>query len=197
MLMRRIWMLCLLPLATAGCSVYVDDFHYSPNPGYVQIASTQPSQPAVATASAAIVGVRYASDQESLPRCVEVRFRLDNTDGQVVTLDPNSMNLTAGMLVRFDPPIVRPPQPVTLQPGASVFLTAYFPFPAGHFYDNTDMSSLQLTWFTQINGQNVPQNIAFNHVYYYYYDDPYWGPYPYGGFYGGVVIVGHGGGRWR
>ena len=164
----------LLPLI-AGCSVYVGE--------------TPP-----VSAMASIIGVRYDSPSEQIPSSVEVRLRVDNNGPGNVVFSPTSMELSNGELQKFPPPIVRPPDPVSLAQGQSAYVTAYFPFPPGHSLYDTDYSSFQLRWRVQIDGKIVGQGAFFRRQYSTYYDYGY-GPYPYWeypgpyGFVGGVVVV--------
>jgi hypothetical protein len=145
---------------------------------------------------ASIIGVRYDDPRDQIPSSVEVRLRVDNNGPASVVFSPTTMELSNGELQRFPPAIIRPPDPVSLAQGQSAYVTAYFPFPPGHSYYDTDYSAFQLQWQVQISGKIVGQGANFRRVYTTYYD---YGPYPYDygpyygyppyGYVGGVVIV--------
>jgi hypothetical protein len=117
---------------------------------------------------------------------------MDNNGPGSVVFSPTTLELSNGELQKFPPAIIRPPDPVQLSAGQSAYVTAYFPFPPGHGYYDTDYSTLQLRWRVQVDGKIIGQSAYFHRAYSsYYYDygpDPYWG-YPGPGFVGGVVIV--------
>jgi hypothetical protein len=185
----------LLPLI-AGCSVYVGDVSFVPHPAVADVPPTPPQQTPPVSAMASIIGVRYDSPSEQLPSSVEVRLRVDNNGPGNVVFSPTSMELSNGELQKFPPPIVRPPDPVSLVQGQSAYVTAYFPFPPGHSLYDTDYGSFQLRWRVQIDGKIVGQGAFFRRQYSTYYDYGYggYGPYPYWGYpapyyVGGVVVV--------
>jgi hypothetical protein len=178
-----------LPLL-CGCSSYVGDFQYVPHPALAEIPPNPPDKDPPVSAFASVMGVHRADRDEDIPQAVEVRFRLENNGPHTVTFDPQSLELMTGDLLGFDPPIVHPAHPVTISPSDVVMVDAFFPFPPGHSYHDTDMDSLQLRWREQIDQSPVSQSTSFRRIYGYRYSygpDPYWG-YPY---YGGVVIVHH------
>jgi hypothetical protein len=195
-----------LLLSLAGCSVYLDDYSYSPRPMLAEIPAnaggptTRETNPPV-TALASIVGVRQDDPKTKIPPSVEARIQLNNDSGQPVNFDPHTLQLSDASFMNFDPPILQPPdQTITIDNGQTANVTAYFPFPAGRTIDNTDMNSLQLRWRVALgDGRNVTQNVIFrrspNYYYYrpYYYYDPWmYGPYPYPyryPYYSRVVIV--------
>jgi hypothetical protein len=188
-----------LPLVAwlVGCSSspYVDGYSFAPRPVVAQIPSSQPSMPPPVAAYASIVGIRNEDKDAHLPESVEVRIRIDNNGPQTVTFDPKSLELNTGDLVRFPPPFVQSTAPAVLMPGESVLATANFPFPGNKSYDDFDLATLQLRWGLTLGPQNVEQIADFRQIYqryYYYEDDPYWGPYRYygpRGYVGGVVVV--------
>jgi hypothetical protein len=184
----------LLVSFLAGCSSYVDGYYYMPRPVIAELPATQPSQPPPVTAFASIVGIRRQDQKAALPESVEVRLRLDNNGPPTTTFDVRSLELTTGDLARFPPPLIQTSGPVVLMPGESALVTAYFPFPGGKSYNDFDLSSLQLRWAIMLGPQRIEQIANFRQEYprYYYYYDPYWGPYPYyrsGVFVGGVVVI--------
>jgi hypothetical protein len=181
----------LMLMGVVGCSQYDDDYQYSPRPVLAQIPGTQPSDPPPVTTQVTVVGVRYNDSDHQIPPCIEIRMSLDDDSNQAVVFDPMTQRLTTGQLINFPPPIVRPPTPITLQPGQSAYLTSYFPFPLGLSQDNMDLSSLQMKWQLAIGPRVVGQVVTFTRVSTAYYG-PYYGPYwyappPY--FVGGVVVV--------
>src|SRR6185437_10043822 len=119
----------LLLAMIGGCSTYVSRYDFAPRPAFAEIRSNFPDQPATPVmAVASVIGVRRASSDENLPASVEVRLRVDNNGTKPVTFDPQSMELIDGQLLKFPPPLVRPSQPVVLNPKLSEVVTAYFPF---------------------------------------------------------------------
>lgn len=180
----------LLPLI-AGCSQYVADFSYDPRPALADVPPNPPQTAPPVSAEASIIGVRYDDPRDAIPPSVEIRLRLDNNGPEEVDFDPTTLELSNGELVRFPPPIIRPPTPITLESGQSAYITAYFPFPPPHSYDDMDLSSLQLRWRVMIAGKVAGQGAYFHRVYPYYYGPywDYWGPPPPFGFYGGVVVI--------
>lgn len=180
----------LLPLVM-GCSQYLNDVSYVPRPAVADVPPTPPQQIPPVSAMASVIGVRYDDPRNQIPSSVEVRLRLDNNGPGSVVFSPTTMELSNGELQKFSEPIIHPPDPVSLVQGQSAYVTAYFPFPPGHSYYDTDYSSFQLRWRVQIAGKIVGQGAYFRREYPTYYD---YGPYPYYGyppygFVGGVVIV--------
>jgi len=181
-------------LLLSGCSAYVGDYDYVPHPALAEIPPNPPDKSPPVSAFATVIGIHRADRDEDVPLSVEVRLRLENNGPHTITFDPQSMQLSTGDLLDFDPPIVRPVHIVTLAPSDAAAFDAFFPFPPRHSCDDTGLRSLQLRWREQIDGNPVGQAVSFRRIYpyHYYYGDPYWGPYwgpPW--FYGGVVIAGH------
>jgi hypothetical protein len=184
---------CLALSLTVGCSQYVSDVSFVPRPAVADVPPTPPQQNPPVSAMASIIGVRYDDPSEQIPPSIEVRLRIDNNGPGSVVFSPTTMELSNGELQKYSAPIIRPPDPVPLAQGQSAYVTAYFPFPPGHSYYDSDYSSLQLRWRVQIDGKIVGQGAYFHRDYPTYYYDygpyPYWGyPAPYG-YVGGVVIV--------
>jgi hypothetical protein len=178
----------------SGCSTYVEDFDYMPHPALAEIPPVAPDKGPPVSAFATVIGVHRADRDQDIPLSVEVRLRLENNGPHTIVFDPQSMQLTTGDLLDFDPPIARPAHSINLAPGDATAIDAFFPFPPRQNYDNTDLRSLQLRWREQIDGSAVGQAVSFRRIYpyRYVYADPYWG-YP---WYGGVVIFdGHR--HWR
>jgi hypothetical protein len=186
---------CLL--AVIGCSQYDDDYHYTPSPVTAEIPATQPQDPPPVTVMATIVGVRYADEDNHLPQCIEVRMQVENNGPNVVGFDPISMEMRNSELVRLGPPIVRPPDPITLNPSQVAYLTAFFPFPGGVSYDQMDLNSLQLRWGLKIGNKPVGQAAYFSRVWASYYYGPGPSPYWYGPPPPPVVFYGGWGWGWR
>lgn len=190
MLMR--WSVLFVPVCLAivgGCSAYVDNFYYRPRPGIVEIPPPTTREAPPVTGFASVIGVRNEDRSANLPPSIEVRVRIENNSGGPVGFDPRTLELIDGSLVKFPPPIVRPDERITLQPKESLALSAFFPFPPGHTWHNTDLESLQLRWLVDVNGRTDGLAVNFHRVAYVYHD-PYW----YGGppvFYGGFVYVHH------
>ncbi len=188
----------LLSCALCGCSPYLGDYQYVPHPALAEVPPSPPDKASPLSVFASVIGVYAGDARQGIPQSVEVRFRMENNGPHSVSFDPASLRLDTGDLQSFQPPIVRPPTPVTLAPQQTMILDAFFPFPPGHSYDNTDLRGLQLLWEEQIDGRPVRQAVSFRRTYpyrYYYSADPYWG-YPWF-FGGGVVVVGGGGHHWR
>jgi hypothetical protein len=197
----------LLPLLVGGCSPYYDDYTYVPRPALAEIpprngtAATQPgsSDSPRVSVLASIVGVHREDASKSIPESVEVRLQLTNDGSQSLTFDPHAMQLSDASLMWFDRPLVQPDQPpITLAPGHTSSVGAYFPFPRGRTLDSTDMNSLQLKWTLQTEGgRELSQTVLFRRggpsYYYayprYYFYDPFWyAPYP-AAWHGGLVVV--------
>jgi hypothetical protein len=207
--MNRIFGICfglVALLMIGGCSRYYDEFEYIPRPAMASVPATQPQQTPPVSALVNVVGVRR-SDGDN-PLSIEVRFQIQNNSQQSVTFDPKSMVLADGSLMNFPPAVGVSPQPIVLAPSQVATFSVYFPFPPGHYEDNTDLETLQMHWTVQVDGQAVGQNVYFSRVanYYYYhrpysyYDDPYPGPAVY--FWGPPIWIGGrfgfgGGGRGR
>ena len=154
-------------------------------------------QASVLLTYASVVGIRLEDRGQGIPQSVQIRLQLVNRGGQAVMFDPRTLELLNGSLMRFLPPIVHPPTPISLAPQQPVEVEAWFPFPAGYVWQNTDLETLQLRWSVGIDGNPIGQHVDFHrtHAYYYhrpYYDyEPYDPYYPYGPYVvgGGVVVV--------
>jgi len=185
-------------MAVIGCSQYVDGYNYGPRPVTAQIPATQPQDPPPVTAMASVIGVRYDDQQDQIPPSIEIRLNVENTGRDAVVLDPASMELSTGTLMKFAPAIVRPPTPITIGPDQAADLTAYFPFPGGTSYDSTDLGTLRLRWRLQIGERQAGQMVYFNRIPTVYYDSypyGYYGPPPPIFWWGPPVVIVHG--RWR
>ena len=183
-------------LVLVGCSPYDQSYSYSPRPARVEIRSTSSSDTAknpVARVYASIIGIRSGDPSQGIPTSVHLRLRVENSGAQTLVLDPHTLELIGGDLLTFPPPVLRPPLPIELAPTGSATLDTYFPLPPQ--YENSELGSLRARWFVQLNGQRVEQLVDFRRIYpaYYSYYDPLWAypPYPYYGWYGGVVVVRH------
>lgn len=192
---------------SGGCTPYIEGIRYAPHPAVAEVravttSTTQPSpgmQPGMQsplTSFATVIGIRREDSKLRLPLSVEVRLRFDHRGPQAVTFDPNTLDLTNGDLARFLPPIIQPPQVISVPSGQSVAVEAYFPFPPETPVDGRGMETLQLHWAVQIDGHTVPQVVTFHRIRQYYYDpwDPWWGYPPYSSWspdygIGGAIIV--------
>ena len=184
-------------LSLTGCSPYVGDFQYVPHPALAEIPAVAPDKNPPVSAFASVIGVFRGDSRQAIPESVEVRFRLENNGPHTVSFDPNSLQLDTGELLSFQPPIIQGAQRITLAPTQTASVDAFFPFPPGRDYDNTDIRTLQLRWRENIDAKPVQQIVSFRRTYpydYYAYPDPYWG-YPW--FWGGGVVVVGGGHHWR
>jgi hypothetical protein len=191
--------LLMLMVGCGPSSPYVSGYYYDPHPLVAALPTTQPSQPPPVSAYATIIGIRLPDEAQHIPLSMEVRLRIDDNSPDPVTLDPRSMDLSTGDLVRFDPAITTPMAPVTINPGESAMITAEFPFPPGSTYSQFNLEALQWRWALQVGPQHVDQVADFKQVvepnygpyYYPYYPSVYfYPPYP---VYGPVVIIHH---RW-
>ena len=105
----------------AGCGVLprLWDFSYVPRPALADVPPNPPQTAPPVSAEASIIGVRYDDPKDAIPPSVEIRLRLDNNGPQEVDFDPTTLELSTGELVRFPPPMIRPPTPITLEAGQS------------------------------------------------------------------------------
>jgi hypothetical protein len=188
----------LLLIFLGGCSEYVEDYYYAPRPAVAAIASTPPQQaatqpvpPPVAMTFASVIGIRREDRNQGIPASVQIRLRLENRAAQTVVFDPRTLELIDGALLAFPPPLVRPPQSISLAAMQSAIIDVFFPFSPGRSWSNTDLGSLQARWVTQVDGHSVAQAVDFRRLYpaYYYRRWSSWDYPPYYGWYGGVVIV--------
>lgn len=197
-------------LMTGGCSEYVEGVRYSPHPAVAEIwptsGTTQPAaeqQAPDAVAMASIVGIHVADSRQGIPLSVQVRLRLENHGPQPVSFDPRRMELMDGDLLNFSPPMVGDAPFMTLNLGQSAVVEAFFPFPAGHSYQQMNLHALQLSWLVRIDGHDMRQVAQFHRLRPVYDYDPYWDyePYYYGGFspyyYGGFGLYYGRGGGWH
>jgi hypothetical protein len=175
-----------LLFAAVGCSPYVDDYYYAPRPALAEIPPAAGEQAPPLSASVSVIGIHREDRHEHIPLSVEVRLRLDNDGSHTLQFDPKSLALSDGSLAAFLPPIVRPPDRITLAPAESVMLDIFFPFPDGVDYEDLDMQSLQIRWQVLIDGKRVGQVVYFHRIVTVYYR-----PYPPPVFVGGGVIFVH------
>src|SRR5579862_7767810 len=148
-------------LFAGGCSTYVEGYHYMPRPAVALVPATQPTQPPPAASIVSIIGVHRAGHGDSVPESVEVRMRIENNGPDTIVFDPRTIELLDGGLMEFPPPILRPPTPMTLAPQDSVVCAAFFPFPPGRSYNNTDLETLQLRWRLHVGGSEIGQQADF------------------------------------
>lgn len=162
--------------ALGGCEPHVAEFEYLPHPAIVEIrpSATQSAldakQPLVVYAT--VIGVLRAQASAHLPVSVQIRLRFDSTGQQNIQFEPHSFGLVTGDLFRFAPPIVQPPQTVTLGMGQSAVLDVYFPFPPGTSYDHLSMGTLLLRWQVRIDGKPIQQHARFRRMNPDYVYDP-------------------------
>ncbi len=181
---------------------YVEDYYYVPrpavadlSPAITQPATTQPvAAPPVVTTFISVIGIERANSEQQIPDSIHLRIRVENRDAPAAVFEPQSLELMNGDLLMFPTPLVPPPQPVTLTPGQSTILDAWFPFPPGSSWDNTELQSLHLRSIVQIGGQRVAKSTTFHRVLRYYWRRRYWRRYywdnpMYDDWDGGVVII--------
>jgi len=200
-----------------GCSTYLADYDYVPNPALVVIPqnlqppatqpaqppATQPAPPAEPVAMnvlATVIGVRRGDPFKHLPEAVDIRLRLENGAAPAV-FDPGQVQLVTGSLVALGPGIMDPAPPMTIAPGQQVMVEGTFPLPPRLSTDTLDLNGLRLSVPITINGRPVQAAVNFQRVipYYVAYPNysPYYGPYYYSypTFYGGFYYGG--GGRFH
>jgi hypothetical protein len=189
----------LVLLFLTGCSAYLPDYRYSPEPAAVVIPpglpppTTQPTPPSAASGPPAmtvlgtVYGIRRADDSKHLPEAVDVRLRLEN-GATPATFDPTQARIVTSSLVTLGPAEASPAAPVELAPGQSYEVAAMFPLPAGMSDSDVDLSGLRLSVPLTIGAQTVQAAMNFQRIYPYAGYYPYYGPYYYGypTYYGGV-----------
>ncbi len=153
-----------------GCSGY--DHRYVFLPGPIDVEAAVPGVEGVEPARTlvSVVGVRKADPKAGLPESVEVRLRVENTSPVDIRFDPASLQLVSAGLERFPDPIVQPMRGVTLAPGESAQVDAWFPFRADERPTEMDLSGLNLRWTIVIEGQRVTSSASFQRRPDAYYD---------------------------
>jgi len=167
-------MVVVLAGLSGGCR-YASNFRFVPQPAMVEVPTATGEGTSV-TAMTSVVGIRNRDKRARLPRCVEMRVRIDNHAAAMVVVDPHSMRLTNGLLMHFERPIVEPLTGLTLTQGQSASVTVYFPFPRGQNQNNTDLSSLHLQSELAVNAQPTTLMFTFTRMRPVYYHDPFWHP---------------------
>ena len=160
---------CAIFALLSGCSTYVDNYNYRPRPAIAEVPPAPGKHAPPVTGLASVIGVRNEDRKDGLPPCVEIRLRIENNGTDDLTFDPQTMELLDGLLLKFPQPIARPPQVVTLRQNEVAVFSAFFPFPPGHSYHNTDLDSLQLRWLTRVEGHNEGLGVNFHRVASVYY----------------------------
>ena len=162
--------------AIGGCSSsssYVDGFRYAPEPALVDVfrrgSNTQAQSPPLSV-MVSIIGVRRADAKAGLPASVEVRLRMEANGPAHVTFDPHTLELVTGSLQPFGAPITQPPTSISLNPGQTQNVSAFFPFPPGTSYRTLILDTLRLRWLVQIDNQTVPQTAYFERASPLYYE---------------------------
>jgi hypothetical protein len=166
-------------LILPGCSTYLSGYYYVPRPGVVTVPATVANEAPAATVFASVVGVRRGDEGANRPEAVEVRLRIDNGK-DVLAIDPRTIELLTGTLVKFGPVEPLPLEPLTLQPNQSADILAVFPFAPGAGTGNVDLSALRLTARVSIAGKPVDAVFNFQRaveVYVSPYGNPYYDPY--------------------
>jgi hypothetical protein len=169
---RSIVFSVLLLVATAiGCqankgSPYVSKFKFIPPTQTAELrldqayANTAPA----ATVTTMIAGVRGDDAESGIPSSIEVRIRVDNRGPAVVSIDPGTLDLSAGPSDQFPPPQTDPSSTLVVQPSSSRMLTAYFAFPQGRTYDTTKLKEVRVTYVATLDGKPFPQTAVFNYL---------------------------------
>jgi hypothetical protein len=157
-------------LVLAGCSVY--DSAYVFGPGPVDVKSPVPGAADVEPARTlvTVVGVRREDSESDLPASVEVRLRVENTSPLTVSFSPASLVLFSAALEQFPDPIVVPTATFEVEPGESVIVDAWFPFPPGVKAADMDLSGLNVRWALAIDGRTVTSSASFTRQPNGYYD---------------------------
>ncbi len=185
-------------LSLSGCSTYLPDYHYLPQPALVVIpqgfppAATQPVQtsttlPTVAVEPPAmnvlgtVLGVRRGDEWHNIPEAVEIRLRLENGPTPAM-FDPSQIQLMTATLVPLGSGQATPKQPVELSPGQDYGVTVIFPLPAGASEDTLDLRGLRLSVPLTIDGHPVQAAMNFQRILTYtiytpMYERPYYEPY--------------------
>lgn len=158
------WKTLVLLLAglMVGClGTYYSAYRYKPRPVARIVPAPEQSEQAAGRVLASIIGVRRATGDIPHPASVEVRLRIENRGDQTITLLPASLELVTAGLRDFPQPAIEPSPPITIPPGHTQTITAYFPFPAGAEPEAFDLGGLNLSWRLRIDGRTIQQSVTF------------------------------------
>ncbi len=154
--------------ALGGCSVYDHVYEYEPLP--VEVASRVPGGEPLRTL-VSVIGVRRRDAESELPASVEVRFRVENPPASTpAVFEPEGLRLFSADLQQFPDPLVRPEGPLDVEPGASLVVNAYFPFPDGRYPAGLDLEGLSVRWRIRVGGETVTSSAGFLRRPWAYYD---------------------------
>ena len=137
----------LLLVVLTGCSSYDRRYSFEPRPAEATLSAPGAPGTVAARALVSVVGVRYADPQAGLPTSVEVRVRVENVSGDVIRIDPATLQLVSADLQQFAAPIVEPATPIEVALGAPELVHAWFPFPDDPSRPPFDLSGLKRRGF--------------------------------------------------
>jgi len=170
-----------LVFALVGCGTYDARYAYEPGPAEIALMDQRPDGEHRGRALATIIGVRRDNPALEFPNTVEVRVRVENDSEKSVSFDPSSLQLLAADLTPFGQPTTRPAEQVTLEPGQTATVRAFFPVPRDAYRDDVNMQGLNLKWQMQVGQKTVQPSFTFNRKEYRYHDrHDYTGRYRYG-----------------
>ncbi|MEX2671319.1 MAG: hypothetical protein WD294_04325 [Phycisphaeraceae bacterium] len=166
-----------LLLLFTGCQSgqYDDRYVYQPRPMTVETFSRERPDLGTVRTLVSVVGLRRADEDADLPASVHVRMRLDNTADSIATFDPSTITLFGADVRQFAPPILDPAQVLTLEPGDSATVDAYFPLRGEGTPGTVSLEGLGVRWTVDIAGDTVPGSATFSRRerdYYRRYNDP-------------------------
>lgn len=146
----------------SGCHGRYDDrFVYHPRPLTVETLAPERAEAGPVRSLVTVVGVRRRDREAELPASVHVRLRLDNTSEAVAEFDPHSIQLFGADVREFPPPILRPEEPLTLEPDDTVTVDAFFPMPGDKIPGEMDLGGLGVRWIVLVDGEEAPGSATF------------------------------------
>jgi hypothetical protein len=171
-----------IALACSACSSTWHSARFVPSP--LEVAVPAPGEPyAEARALISVRGIRKAVKSTGQAAQVEINLRLDNVGHTALALDGEGFDLVTSDLVSFAAPLIEPAPGATIAPGEKLNYVLQFPTPPDHSADDLDWSGLNLRFKVRFEERAVITGVTFERLIVpAYYYDPYWGPYPYGGY---------------